>query len=997
MNFKIKDIFIKIASGFLTAAIALASAAVPSFAEETDENQVQQNASQSEPEKNDEVSAPIITPKFSLPDDLKAAVINIGDMDSEKFSDNAAIKLDKLITYGLNGVYIYPYGKSSCFSTDVNKNGDKLQKTLSAAEKKGMKRFVYFDISKTLASCPEGADKNDYLVTEVHKFAIKYPCTGIILTGFYESNSNAAYEEYMANGSGIGYKNWLYDVVEYRFKIVSDVIHLTDNTIAVGIDASDVWANIATNEDGSQTGSSFEAYYDGHADTKGFILDGLCDFVSVDASGSLTDEVIPFDYVCGWWDAVASAAETPMYIIHHNEKIGTDESGWGVEDQLLRQLATADELDSYSGSVLFSPDALEENPMGTTDTLIKYFNEQINVEALFEDLVMTSPYYMNYSTSETSVAFMGTFDENFDVYFDDEKLSLNEAGNFYFEKPLEIGMNTFVISHKGKTLYYNIERTINVLKSIGSSIVEGKTVRVDGGNTISLLAVAYKGSTVTATVNGTTVKLYENSRSEDTDLNSSYASFTGKYVVPDGIVGEEQYLGNIEVYAEYAGYSRTYIGADVVVNAVKPPENNAQIEEEIPEDQSSFGTGEVVGKITAGVSEDEEVSFVRLNKDFAYIYDGNNTDSVNPPNCGQLPLGTLDYYSYGWDEYYVTTSGKRFLKEDAEIIDGVGLGANALVVNSIGNSAGDSFIQMNVEDRISFTVEPVGNEYYSGYDGDFYLDDFTAQYVYITFDNLTSVTALPSFENCSVFSAGEWKQVEIDGVPKFRLILKLRQPGVYAGNSAVYDEDGNLVFRFEILTNDISNMTIVIDPGHGKTEYEYDDPGAIGHIEEAGANLAVAKLLEQKLSALGVNVIRLKTESRFYDTMRRPYYARDYGCDMYISLHSNKAGTDTARGTECYYYTSYSQPLAKALSDSVSQYFSNNVYWDGADCNRGDLYSYMWTTKQQDFPSVLIEMGFVSNYEDAMALADPTHQDGIADALVDGIVRYLSRSGISSY
>jgi N-acetylmuramoyl-L-alanine amidase len=61
------------------------------------------------------------------------------------------------------------------------------------------------------------------------------------------------------------------------------------------------------------------------------------------------------------------------------------------------------------------------------------------------------------------------------------------------------------------------------------------------------------------------------------------------------------------------------------------------------------------------------------------------------------------------------------------------------------------------------------------------------------------------------------------------------------------------------------------------------------------------------------------------------------------------------------------------------------------------MYSYMWTTKQQDFPSVLLEMGFVSNYEDAMALANPTHQDGIAQAIVDGIVEYLQRSTISSY
>ena len=345
----------------------------------------------------------------------------------------------------------------------------------------------------------------------------------------------------------------------------------------------------------------------------------------------------------------------------------------------------------------------------------------------------------------------------------------------------------------------------------------------------------------------------------------------------------------------------------------------------------------------------------------------------------------------------MTTSGKRFLKEDADLVSGVGMGENPLVVKAIGNSGGDSFIQMSLEDRSSFTVTPIGNEYYTGVDGDFNLDDFTAQYIYVTFDNVTSVTSLPDFDNCTVFSAGEWQQVEVDGIMKFRLVLKLRQPGVYAGNSATYDSDGNLMFKFEILTNDITNMTIVIDPGHGVSEYGYDDPGAIGHIEEAGANLAVAKLVEAKLKELGVNVVRLNTESEFYDTMRRPYYARDYGCDLYIAIHSNKAGSEDARGTECYYYTSYSQPLAESLTRHVSSYFSNSVYSDGADCNRGAQYSYMWTTKQQDFPSVLIEMGFVSNYEDAMALANSTDQDGIAQAIVDGIQEYVTRSGVSSY
>ncbi len=985
---------LKVFAGVMTAAMLLSN--VVAYAEEATDTTSGNVSGEVSEEESEETTPQIIKPMLSLPENLRATILNIGDISEEDYEKQLAEKLDELASYGLNGVYISPYGDVSCFDTNMNNENDRLKKTLETVSKYGLQKFVYFDISKVLESCPDTEYKNDYLVSEAHKFALKYPCNGIILTGFYGENTNEYYEEYMKTGSGIGYKNWLYDVIESRFKMVCDVIHLTDNTIAVGLDASDIWANAETDERGSETYSDFEALKDGFADTKTYIEKKYVDFISADASGSITDEIIPFETVTGWWDSLSVTTGVPVYFVHHNEKLGM-EDGWLSEDQLLKQMAIVDAYDNCNGSIFYSLESLAENAMGTTDTLVKYFNEQINVDSLFEELVMTSPYYLNYSTDEPSATFMGTFDENFDVYFDGEKLELNEAGNFYFEKPLEIGMNTFSISHKDKYLYYNIERRINVLKSVGSAISEGKVMHVDGETYISILAVAYKGANVTATINGTTIKLKENTKSDDVDINSSYASFTGKYKVPKGIIGEEQYLGNIEITASYSGYSRTYIGAEVIVNKVEPPKEEVKIETEIPEDQSSFGTGEIVGTLSAGITEDKQVSFIKINKNFAYIFDGYNTDSVNPPDCGQLPEGTLDYYDGGWDEYYTTLSGKRFLAEDCELVEGVGLGLNPLCVNSIGNMGGDSVISMKLEDRITFTVTPIGNEYYSGYDGDFYLDDFTADYIYITFDNVTSVTALPSFENCSVFSAGKWEQVVVGDVPKFRLVLKLRQPGVYAGNSATYDEEGNLNFKFQILTNDITNMTVVIDPGHGKTEYEWNDPGAIGHIEEAGANLAVAKFVEAKLKARGVNVVRLQTENYFFDTIRRPYYARDYGCDLYLAIHSNKAGSESARGTECYYYTSYSQPLAEAITNSVSSYFTNNVYYDGEDCNRGDMYSYMWTTKQQDFPSVLLEMGFVSNYEDAMALADPNHQEGIAQAIVDGIVTYLQRSAISSY
>ena len=49
----------------------------------------------------------------------------------------------------------------------------------------------------------------------------------------------------------------------------------------------------------------------------------------------------------------------------------------------------------------------------------------------------------------------------------------------------------------------------------------------------------------------------------------------------------------------------------------------------------------------------------------------------------------------------------------------------------------------------------------------------------------------------------------------------------------------------------------------------------------------------------------------------------------------------------------------------------------------------------KDFPSVLVEMGFISNEEECMAMANELNQDGMATALANGVYNYFARSYIS--
>ncbi len=75
--------------------------------------------------------------------------------------------------------------------------------------------------------------------------------------------------------------------------------------------------------------------------------------------------------------------------------------------------------------------------------------------------------------------------------------------------------------------------------------------------------------------------------------------------------------------------------------------------------------------------------------------------------------------------------------------------------------------------------------------------------------------------------------------------------------------------------------------------------------------------------------------------------------------------------------------------------FFDGVYNDGTDSARGDKYSYYWYTLEQSFPSVLVEMGFVSNTRECLIMANPDNQTKMAQAIANGIYQYFARSELS--
>lgn len=931
---------------------------------------------------------PDYIPMFTFPSEMRGVYITPevdyavpnedgSEKSPEEISAEVESMLDTIENDRLNAVIINSDCKGKCFySTDVNETVSRsvIEYAAEAAKDRGMYVYLTFSIDNILND-PEDMtlqERIDLLALKVHAFTVKYPVDGIILDGYYSSKSKTSLHDYMDNGSGIGFDNWLMDNSAYVFRLAADAVRKTNNTVPVGISINDVWANYTTDENGSETSVNFEALTDGYADTLSYIENGYADFIMLRAEGSRSDDNMPFDKIAAWWNEKAENAHIPMFIRHINEQICTDADGWGSPDELVKQVVAASDYSAYAGSAFNSLSALEKNTMESTSVLMKHYDDTIDLEGLNSELEMTLPKKTKYKTEEPTVIFAGSFDPNFPVYYQGKEIKLNEAGRFYFTEDLDVGVNTFKFQSKAKIITYKITRTVNVLKSVAPS---DSTMRVEEQSTIALSAIAYKGSTVTAKINGKSVTLKEvEGQLDELDPNSSYTKYVGKYTAPEGKVGQDIDLGYVEFYGTYptktGDINESRTGAHIIVNALS----------EILNDYSG--------------------SLLCVNNDNTMVYNYKSTDTAPTPDMARLPAGTLDYIvstvTYDGKDFYMTNSGKRIRTNAVSIQENRPLGSNPISVTSVYKDGTDTILKLKTTSKIPFSISYDGQSYSDGDNGYYYISSFSATGITITFDYITAISAGDiSFPDSAVFTTGTWSTSKAGDMTRTMLNLKFRQAGIYSGVTATYDSEDNLTFRFNGCRNGISGATIVIDPGHGYTGKSAFDPGAVGHIKEQDANLAIAKYLASYLEAEGANVIRLKTESETYETETRAVVARQYKPDMFISVHCNSAG-ESATGAEAYYFTPFSQPLAKYISAEMGTYLRDNVDF-GGNGDRGAKYNYFWVTQQQDFPSILIESGFVSNYTEAMALANSEHQKNLAKAIVRGIKKYFAACNYSCF
>ncbi|PIS31719.1 hypothetical protein COT42_00400 [Candidatus Saganbacteria bacterium CG08_land_8_20_14_0_20_45_16] len=176
----------------------------------------------------------------------------------------------------------------------------------------------------------------------------------------------------------------------------------------------------------------------------------------------------------------------------------------------------------------------------------------------------------------------------------------------------------------------------------------------------------------------------------------------------------------------------------------------------------------------------------------------------------------------------------------------------------------------------------------------------------------------------------------------------------------------------------LKGKTIVVDPGHGGK-----DPGAtsITGIEEKVLTLQTAQKLAQELTDLGATVYLTRNDDTTSNLKQIVDFTNQTRPDIFISVHYNYTTNKEVEGTETYYYTNQSRPLALAIHKAMTTELARR--------DRGLRKVMFYAVHHTQVPAILVEPLYLSSYNDERLAKSADFQEKITKAIAEGVKNYF--------
>lgn len=187
---------------------------------------------------------------------------------------------------------------------------------------------------------------------------------------------------------------------------------------------------------------------------------------------------------------------------------------------------------------------------------------------------------------------------------------------------------------------------------------------------------------------------------------------------------------------------------------------------------------------------------------------------------------------------------------------------------------------------------------------------------------------------------------------------------------------------------------VVLDAGHGG-----DDPGKVGvdGTLEKDINLSLVYKLKEFLEAADVTVVLTResdaglyqasdTNKKRADMNARCQLIEEIKPDVTVSIHQNSYHEEYVKGAQVFYYTGSKE--GQQLAEIIQAGFDSVLGEENTrKAKANDEYYLLLHTS---CPIVIVECGFLSNWEEAAKLKDESYQEKLAWAIHLGILEYLN-------
>ena len=183
-----------------------------------------------------------------------------------------------------------------------------------------------------------------------------------------------------------------------------------------------------------------------------------------------------------------------------------------------------------------------------------------------------------------------------------------------------------------------------------------------------------------------------------------------------------------------------------------------------------------------------------------------------------------------------------------------------------------------------------------------------------------------------------------------------------------------------------SEKLVVLDPGHGGI-----DAGKTGvnGAEEKEINLKIALKIKKILDDEGVSTVMTRTtderlaESQVEDLKARVDMMNAQNPSLVVSIHQNSYHDAGVSGAQVFYHSDSGEGQ-RAAQDIQEQL--NKINPEHAKKVKANETYYI--LKNTNVPVVIVECGFLSNYEEAERLSDESYQETVAEAVAEGIKKF---------